>query len=225
MKIVAFIPFWENYENNEYRIKKIAGRYLLSYTLEKLNRMSGLDHIYVYSSNENVKNYIESEISYEYLKRPAHLDSSDVSIEQIISEFLKSTDADIILMVHPTSPLLKIKSIQSCLNSVVMEGYDSAFTAVKYQKLAWYHAAPINYDLHRDIPKFKDVDPVYVEQSSLYVFKKHSFNENRHRVSGKIKINEIDQIEGLEVRNAMDFELMELIINSGMYEEKYNESL
>lgn len=225
MKVAAFVPFWENYENNEYRIKKIAGRFLLSYTLEKLNRVSGLDHIYVYSSNDNVKNYIESDIAYEYLQRPVYLDSSDVSIEQIISEFLNSVDADIVLLVHPTSPLLKIKSIQQCLNSVSEEGYDSAFTAVKYQKLAWYRDTPINYDLNRDIPKLKDIDPVYVEQSSLYVFKRASFSENKHRVSGKIKINEIDQVEGLEVRNGMDFELVELIINSGMYEEKYNESL
>lgn len=225
MKVAAFIPFWENYENNEYRIKKIAGRFLLSYTLEKLNRVSGLDHVYVYSSNDNVKNYIEADITYEYLQRPLYLDSSNVSIEQIISEFLNSVDADIVLMVHPTSPLLKIKSIQECLNSVSNEGYDSAFTAVKYQKLAWYKTAPVNYDLNRDIPKLKEIDPVYVEQSSLYVFKRTSFAENKHRVSGKIKINEIDQVEGLEVRNGMDFELVELIINSGMYEEKYNESL
>ena len=225
MKIAAFVPFWENYENNEYRIKKIAGRFLLSYTLEKLGKVSGVEHIYVYSSNDNVKNYIEPGIRYEYVQRPSFLDSSETSIDQIIREFLKVVDVDIVLLVHPTSPLLKIGSIQSCLDSVLKEGYDSGFTAVKYQKLAWFRSAPINYDLDRDIPKLKDVDPVFVEQSSLYVFKRNSFERSGHRVCGSTKICEIDQIEGLEVRNSMDFELMELIINSGMYEEKYYEDL
>lgn len=224
MKIVALIPFWEDYESNEFRIKKIAGRFLLSYTLEKLNKIANLDNIYVYSSNKNFASYIESNILYEYLQRPKFLDSSDVSIEQIISEFLHSVDADIILLVHPTSPLLKVQSITKCIDSVSNDGYDSAFTAVKYQKLAWYKEKSLNYDLSNDIPKLKDVEPVYIEQSSLYVFNKTSFLKNKHRISERFKIHEIDQVEGLEVRNKMDFELMELIINSGMYKEQNNES-
>ena len=220
MKTVAFIPFWENYESNEFRIKKISGRFLLSYTLEKLNKILGLDEIYVYASSDSVKKYIEPDIEYKYLTRPKYLDNAEVSIEEIINKFLEETDADIILLLHPTSPLLKVTSIQTCLNSVKIDGYDSAFSAVKYKKLSWYKMKPINYTLNEDIPKLQEIEPVYDEQSSLYVFNKTSFIENKHRVSGKVKINEIDQIEGLEVRNKIDFELLELIINSGMYEEK-----
>ena len=43
MKVVALVPFWEHYENNEFRIKKISGRYMLSHSLEKLNNIESID--------------------------------------------------------------------------------------------------------------------------------------------------------------------------------------
>lgn len=216
MKIVALIPFWEMYETNEFRLKKIAGRFLMSYTLEKLNSVPLVDEIYVYSSSETVSNYIEPDLKYNYLCRPKSLDEANVSIETIIEKFLETVHADIVVLIHPTSPLLKAKSILKALEYVVDGLADSSFSAVKYNKLAWFQSEPINYDLKKVVPTFQEIVPVYLEQSSLYVFKTETFLKNNHRVSGVIKITEIDQLEGLEVRNRLDFELVQLIINSGM---------
>lgn len=221
MKVVALVPFWEKYESNSFRVKKLAGRYLLSYTLEKLSKVSGLDDVIVYSSNEEtVSKYIEPEISYTFMSRPESLDDVSVTIEHIIGKFLEASDADVIMLIHPTSPLLKVSSIQKCLNYVVSHEYDSSFSAVEYKKFAWCDGRPVNYDLQSDIPKIDEIKPLHIEQSSLFVFKRSSFLVNKHRVAGKIKVSEIEQIEGLEVRSEEDFELLELIINSGMYEEK-----
>jgi len=219
MKIVALVPFWEQYENNEFRVKKISGRYMLSYTLEKLNRIEGLDEIVVYSSSDSFRRYIEPNIHYSYMPRPVALDSADTTIEMIIESFLSEVDADVVLLLHPTSPLLRVSSIQSCLDSVCSGGYDSAFSAVRYSKFAWYDAKPVNYSLDDDIPTPSSVKPIHIEQASLYVFSQESFVKQGHRVAGKIYISQIDQIEGLEVRNSLDADLVELIINSGMYSE------
>lgn len=216
MKIVALIPFWKMYETNEFRLKKIAGRFLMSYTLEKLNSVPLINEIFVYTSSETVSNFIEPGLKYNYLSRPVSLDGANVSIETVIGKFLETVHTDIVVLIHPTSPLLKAKSIQKALEYVVEGHADSSFSAVKYNKFAWFQSEPINYDLKKNVPNLQEVDPVYFEQSSLYVFKAESFLKNKHRISGVIKIAEIDQLEGLEVRNRLDFELVELIINSGL---------
>ena len=223
MKIVALVPFWEEYESNEFRVKKISGRFLLSYLLEKLNKVQYLDDIFVYSSNDSVGKYIETGIRYSFLQRPESLDNDNTTIEEVVSAFLKVNDADVILLLHPTSPLLKISSINKCVKSVRDGGYDSSFAAVEYKKFAWYNEHPINYSLQRDVPRHEDICSIYMEQSSLFVFTRTSFLNSGHRISGEINISEIGQVEGLEVRNQEDFELLELIINSGMYEDRIYE--
>lgn len=219
MKVVALVPFWEKYEINEFRLKKISGRFLLSYALEKLNSVPLINEVYVYASSDSVSKYIESDIEYTFLQRSSLLDDINVSIETIITKFIETVDADIVVLMHPTSPLLTKDSIETTLREVFENKADSSFTAVKYNKFAWFESKPINYDLGEDVPSLKDVSPVFIEQSSLYVFKTDSFSQNKHRVSGDVKITEISQLEGLEVRNKIDYELMELIINSGMVGE------
>ena len=178
MKIVALVPFWEQYENNEFRMRKISGRYMLSYALEKLNGVEGIDNVYIYSSNDNFTKYLEQDTKYTYLKRPELLDTSNTTIEMIIHNFLLEVDADVVVLLHPTSPLLKLSSIQKCLNNVKDGKFDSSFTAVKHEKFSWYKNKPLNYNLNEDIPNLNLIEPIYVEQASLYIFKKDLFAGN-----------------------------------------------
>ena len=216
MKIVALIPFWDSYETNEFRLRKIAGRYLLSYTLEKLNSIQSIQSSFIYSSSDSVKKYLESHLKYTYLERPLTLDDINVSIETVIESFLHKVDADIVILLHPTSPLLTGNSIQMGLDYVLHEKFDSCFAAVKHSKFAWFQSKPLNYDLKKDVPAIKSLDPVFFEQSSLYIFRVESFLKSKHRLSGSIKAIEINHLEGLEVRSEIDYELVQLIVNSGM---------
>ena len=216
MKVVALVPFWEKYENNEFRLKKISGRYLISYVLQRLNSISLIDDTYIYASSNSVLNYIENHLKFNFLPRPEYLDSPVVSIENIISEFLKVVKADIVLLVHPTSPFLKPHSILKALDLLTKKNIDSVFTAVKYKKFCWLNGAPINFNLTSNVPHLRNLDPIYLEQASLYAFKVKSFLDYGHRAGGTVKMVEINQLEGLEIRSIDDFKLAELIINSGM---------
>ena len=82
MKVAALIPFWERYESNQFRIKKIAGRFLMSYAVEKLNSVDLIEEVYVYSSSKKVLNYIEPNLKYTYLRRPESLDNDKSVLNQ-----------------------------------------------------------------------------------------------------------------------------------------------
>lgn len=216
MKIVAFIPFWENYETNEFRLQKLAGQFLLTYTLKKLKSISEIDHVFIYASSKNFLKYMDPDLDYEFIKRPSSLDDATVNIEFIIECFLKEVSADIVLMIHPTAPFLRRQTIKCALDSLVKDDYDSTFTAVKYKKLAWFRSNSLNYDLSNNIPKIDTLEPVYLEQGSLYAFKCSAFLEEKKRLFGNIKITEISELEGIEIRSKNEFNLVELMINSGL---------
>ena len=62
-----------------------------------------VDEVYIYCSNEDVKDYVLPGV--RFLKRPDYLDGDSANANDIIREFMKSVDADIYVNAHTTSPL------------------------------------------------------------------------------------------------------------------------
>jgi CMP-N-acetylneuraminic acid synthetase len=224
MKAVGFMPFWMGYHPQtgsqlNRALRKLGGRYLINYSLQLLNRCELLSDTLVFASDDSIGDYIEDDIAYRFCQRPAFLDDDDISIEDIITEFLNHTDADVIALVHPNSPFLRLETLNDCLEQVMSGEYDSAFTAYKFQKFSWFQGKPLNYSLSEPTPKLRDIEPLILEQSSLYVFTREIFLKQLKRVGGESFIRFVDHFEGHDVGENEDFEMAELIINSGMFTE------
>ncbi len=221
MKIVAFIPYWLDYQVDEVgehkNLKKLGSKYLIDYSIELVNSIPQIDETIIYCSDDNINNYINNSLSYKFLKRDKSLDNNNISIDEIITSFLNKTDADIIILLHPNSPFISSDTLDECISKVLSKEFDSAFTAYKFKKLSWFQDKPLNYDLTNITPKLKDLDAVLIEQSSLYIFTKESFKIHNKRIGKNPFIKSINHFEGLEIETEEDFDIAELIVNSGMY--------
>lgn len=216
MKIVGLVPFWLG--NNDIRdIKKLAGRYLIEYTIELLNSSSLIDETIIYSSDNKIFDYISDDISVKHVKRPTLLDQEDISMEDIIKEFLISNDADIVVLMNPLCPFIKKDTLDDCIKKVKDQGFDSAFTALEVQKLAWFKSKPLNFELDKKTPKLKKLDRITIEQGLTYVISRDSFTKTNSRVGQNPYVKIIDYFEGHEINYEKDFEMAELIVNSGMF--------
>lgn len=224
MKIVGFMPHWMNYSSDEQPLAKkglqrLGGRYLINYSLHLLNESNLIDETTIFASEPTVLEYLEPKLEYTFCKRPRYLDDNGIAIEQIIGEFLKKSDADIIVLLHPNSPFLQIETLNDCIEAVRSGAYDSAFTAYQFKKFAWFQNAPLNYSLSAPTPSLRDIEPVTIEQSSLYVFSRKTFLERNKRIGSNPFIKFINHFEGHEVNEPKDLEIAELIVNSGMFSE------
>jgi len=224
MKVVGMIPYWMEYqaknENaNNRNAMKLGGHHPLNYSINSLNLTKAVDQVVVYCSDVNVLEFIDEDLGVELLPRPKYLDADNIAIEDIIDEFLKISDADIVVMLHPNSPFLRSLTIEDCLGQVMSGVNDSAFTAYEFKKLTWYEGSPLNYSIEHPTPQLKDLSPVTFEQSSLYVFTRKSYLENRKRVGLNPYIKIINHFEGHEINVKEDFQIAELIVNSGMFSE------
>jgi CMP-N-acetylneuraminic acid synthetase len=224
MKIVGFMPHWMNYSTAEDTLplkglQRLGGRYLINYSLHLLNSSELIDETVVFSSTPAILDYIEPKLEYTFSKRPRFLDDNDISIEQIIDEFIKKTDADIIVLLHPKSPFLQISTLNECIEAVRSGRHDSAFTAYQFKKFAWFKGAPLNYSLSLPTPNLRDIEPITIEQSSLYVFSRQEFLGRHKRIGSAPFIKLINHFEGHEVNEPEDLEIAELIVNSGMFSE------
>lgn len=205
MKVVALIPIKLNSQRlPQKNILPIARRPLCWHICNSLLKVKGIDEVYVYCSDEEVKKYIPDGILYK--KREKWLDEDNVKGFDIYREFIREVDADVYILAHTTSPFIKISSIENALEHVLSGENDSAFSAERVQTFAWYKNKPINYNLN-DVPRTQDMEPIWVETSAFYMFKKEIFIEHNRRIGFRPYIQEVTGSESIDIDEKKDYEL------------------
>ena len=211
MKVVAFVPVKLNNERTPGKnIKKFSDDTpLLTLFLKRLIQCKELDEIYVFCSNENIKEYLIPGV--KFLKRPEYLDTSKATANDLISEFMKIINADIYAMCNCTSPFITIEHINECINAVKNEKFDSSFSGEKIQKLLWKQDGnALNFD-PTNVPRTQDLEPFYNETTAIYVFTKKLYEKEHRRIGGKIHITEVTGVECVDIDYPEDFDIANAI--------------
>ena len=224
MRIVALIPFWSNYKPLKESLTcrplvEVSGKSLINRTIEIINRIKLIDKTVIFTPNSEIFSYIDDSMNCEIVQRDRSLNSDKTSIEDIINEFLKISDADIVVLIHPKSPFIRSKTIEECVEKVLIDGFDSAFVANSIKKQAWYKGKPLNYLIDKSAPMLSELEPVLIESSSIYVFTRALFKKSRHRIGKNPYIKEVGHFEGFEVDNKDDLTMAELMINASLDKE------
>lgn len=212
MKVVAFVPIRLNSKRVAGKNLKLLGdKPLLLYILETLVKVPQLTDVYVYCSQESIIPYLPKGV--KFLKRDCSLDSDETLGKEIYEAFVRDIDADIYMLAHTTSPFIKPETISNALEKVINGGHDSSFSAQKIQTFTWYDGKPLNYDL-KEIPRTQTIEPVYVETSAFYIFKREVWTELHQRVGSRPFMAITDAIEGVDIDNPEDFDFATKIIGS-----------
>lgn len=204
MKTVAFVPIKLNSQRLPHKnILPIAGHPLCWHLCNTLLNSKGIDEVYVYCSDIEVTKYVPEGVIFKQRKK--WLDGDLVKGFDIYREFIKEVDADIYVLAHTTSPFIKVSSIENALAHIITGENDSAFSAEKIQTFAWYQGKPINYDLN-DVPRTQDMEPIWVETSAFFMFKKDTFTLYNRRIGFNPYIQEVSGIEALDIDEKKDYD-------------------
>ena len=205
MKVVAFVPIKLNSQRLPHKnILPIAGHPLCWHLCNTLLNIKNIDEVYVYCSDEKVSDYIPEGVIFK--KRDKKLDGDLVKGFDIYRSFISEVDADVYVLAHTTSPFIKQESIDNALNHIVSGNNDSAFSAEKIQTFSWYKDRPINYDLN-DVPRTQDLEPIWVETSAFFMFKKEIFTDYNRRIGFNPYIQEVSGIEAIDIDEKKDYDL------------------
>lgn len=214
MKTVAFVPIRLNSKRVVGKNLKLLGnKPLLCYILDTLVRVKRIDEVYVYCSNEDIIKYLPKGV--KFLKRPEFLDRDETLGKEIYEEFTKTVDADVYILAHTTSPFIKVETVENALNKILDEDYDSAFSAEKVQTFAWFNGKTLNYAL-KEIPRTQTIEPVFVETSAFFMFKRDVWKVHKQRIGFKPYFAIVDKIEGVDIDWPEDFDFAEQLIKSGI---------
>ena len=205
MKTVALVPIKLNSQRLPHKnILPIAGHPLCWHLCNSLIKSKGIDEVYVYCSDSSVRQYLPEGVLFK--QREKWLDGELVKGFDIYREFIKEVDADIYILAHTTSPFIKVSSIENALSHILNGENDSAFSAERIQTFAWYQGKTINYNLN-DVPRTQDMEPIWVETSAFFMFKKEIFTVLNRRIGFKPYIQEVSGIEAVDIDEQKDYDL------------------
>lgn len=205
MKTVALVPIKLNSQRLPHKnILPIAGKPLCWHLCNTLVKVKEIDEVYVYCSNEEIKKYIPKGTLFK--KREKWMDDDLVKGFDIYRSFINEVDADVYVLAHTTSPFIKVASVENALKHILTGENDSAFSAERIQTFAWYRGNPVNYDLN-DVPRTQDIEPIWVETSAFFMFRKEIFTKYNRRIGFSPYIQEVTGIEAIDIDEKKDYDL------------------
>ena len=212
MKIVAVVPMKLNNRRLPQKNTKAFtnGKPLCHYVLSTLFNIKSIDEIYVYCSNQDIKEFIPEGV--QYLRRSSSLDQDTTKMNEVLKAFAEEVPADIYVMTHTTAPFIRAESIEKGLNAVISGEFDSSFAAKKLQDFLWKDGVPFNYQLN-NIPRTQDLPVLYEETSGFYIYRKRIITELDRRIGESPFIVEVGEIESIDIDEKEDFVIADAIYN------------
>jgi CMP-N-acetylneuraminic acid synthetase len=218
MKIYAIIPI----KHHSSRVpgknfKLMNGKPLYYWILNTLLSCDKIDKIFIDTDSEELLGNccVKSDKIILY-KRPEKLRGDDMSVNKLLRNIIEDLklDADLYLQTHTTNPLLTKETIEGAINKFEKnkENNDTLFTVkTLHTRLYDKNGNDLNHNRFHLIPT-QQLDPIYEENSCLYLFTKKSLVENDARISKNALLYPMSTIESQDIDWPDDFELTEILM-------------
>ena len=219
MKIVAIIPIkLKSKRLKNKNFKKINGSPLYKYLLDKL-KFTNFDEIYVDSNSPEIEEYCKLK-NYKFIKRLPKLALNNANGNDLLNYHSKIINADIYFQLFITAPLLKIKTINNCIEKIKKsKKYDSILTSKSVKTWFWYKGKPVNYD-PKILPRSQDAEPLVFETTGLYGIRKKILLNKKARIGNKPYFYEVSDEEAIDLDNLKDFEYLEYYVKKNLRSTK-----
>ena len=204
-------------------IKTLASLPLIAHSIINAKKAKLVDKVYVSTDDREIAE-ISSNYGAEIIDRPAELANDTASSESALIhavEQIESTgvEIDLVVFLQCTSPIRTGEDIDNAINKVTTESADSLLSVSPNHRFLWQEvnneARSINYDYRHRLRR-QDMQPQYVENGSIYIFKPWVLKELNNRLGGKIALFEMSEAASWEIDSLLDFEIAESLLKNSI---------
>jgi N-acylneuraminate cytidylyltransferase len=181
-------------------IKSVAGKPLLAWTIEAAAKSTGLSHFVVSTEDDEIAKIADVHGA-PVLRRPPELATDDADTLVVLQHALEHFPADIVVVLHPTSPIRREGLIDRCIRHFLQTRADSLGTVHK----------DFSYEYGQDLPRRQEMAPRLVDNGNVYVILAELIKEGR-MLGKRLATLEISREEGVEIDEEFDCWLAEQIL-------------
>jgi len=211
--VIGIKEISERVENKNLRI--LGGQPLFCWIIDTLLSVGQISEIVINADGKELIKQLNSKYGNKIIviEREDELKGHDVPMNKIILSSLDSCANEIILNTHVTNPFLKAGTIKNAIKSYSLEK-TSVFSVSEYQSRFYTSdLKPINHD--PDILlKTQNLDPLYEENSLIYIFSKKNFLQNRNRINKDSRPFITPKLESIDIDTEDDWLLSTKLVQN-----------
>jgi YrbI family 3-deoxy-D-manno-octulosonate 8-phosphate phosphatase len=217
MATVAFIPLRGGSKSIPGKnIKVLAGQPLAWWTVSAAAACQEIDTVYVATDSNDIRKVVEGFQlpKVQVIGRSEQSATDTASTESALIEFAQQhEDADTIILIQATSPLLQTEDLDRGLTIYCDTKADTLLSAVRQKRFNWKVetnglATPLNYDPLRR-PRRQEFDGYLVENGAFYIMKRTGLLQSGCRLHGKISLCEMPEETYCELDEPSDWAFIE----------------
>ena len=224
MKILAIVPARSGSKRIPGKNKKIiAGKPLISWTIEEAKKVKEIDKILVSTDDSDIISIAELE-KVDYIKRDPKLSTDTAStVDVILDVIYKTNDSyNYIIILQPTSPLRNAEDISSAIKMMKNLTADAIVSVTESNHpVQWMNVLPEDNSLEKFLSKkveqtrSQDLEKYYRINGAIYICKVNKFLEEKTLfLSKNIFAYKMEQIRSIDIDEEIDFKIAEMLLNS-----------
>lgn len=223
---VAYIPVRGGSKSIPLKnIKLINGKPLVYWTVKAACECNHIDKVYVATDSNIIRSTVEEIKNSDevglfskvvIIERSTESATDTASTESAMLEFAENYDFDNIVLIQATSPLLRNVDLYKGFELFEQEDTDSVFSAVRQKRFNWNvdsngNAIASNYDVYNR-PRRQEFEGYYVENGAFYITSKEGLLRTKNRLSGNIKLVEMNEDSFFEIDEPSDWTIIEALM-------------
>ncbi|ACD90918.1 acylneuraminate cytidylyltransferase [Chlorobium limicola DSM 245] len=214
-KITALVPMKGHSERVPNKnLRPVAGKPCFHWIIESLERSPYIGEIVINTDSDEIAESAKKNFQVTILERPDYLLGDMVSIQPLIEYDLSMTEGDYYLQTHSTNPLVTTETINNSIKTFFNQKEHDALFTVTPIKTRFYRAdgSGVNHD-PRHLIRTQDLDPIFEENSCLYIFSKKTNEQIRNRLGANPMMYPMDHLEAVDIDDMHDLLWAEFLLN------------
>lgn len=217
-KIIAIIPARGGSKGVPRKnIKLLAGKPMIGYIIASVKKVKGIDRVIVSTEDKEIAEVAKKCGAEVPFIRPMELATDEVAtlpvLQHAVKELKRSEgySADYVLLVYPTSPLLKTERIQQAVDMALEHDADSVVSGT-YDKGHFWVEVEGGYErlYPRKLENRQMTKPLFKENGAIYLTRASILM--RQVVADKLLPLIMDQDENVDIDYLADFDRAEAIL-------------
>ena len=226
-KMVAMIPARMGSKRiPKKNIRFMVDKPLIQYPIDLINNSEFVSEVYINSESEILGEFAEKN-GIKFHRRPPELSTDTATNVDFTTEFLEKHECDYVIMVNPTSPLLRQDTLNSFCQYILDNDFDTVLSVADEKAESFYRNVPVNFSLEEKVNS-QYLEPIRKVVWALTAWKKESFLKIKYEgkcpvYAGKIGLFTIPGDESCDLDTEEDWRIAEGILlgRKTVTEKKY----
>lgn len=223
MKVIAIIPARGGSKAiPKKNIIDFAGRPLIVWSIEQAKISKFISDVYVTSDSEEILE-IARDYEAKTILRPKEISGDTASSESALLHALSQIEEkpDYVVFLQATAPLRKPDDIDNAINKLIEDNADSLLSLTEAREFIWQKSGrkftSLSFDC-KDRKRRQELDAIYYENGSIYVFKPEILEKYKNRLGGKISIYLMESWQRADIDDHESFKWCEWIFGKHLCE-------